>query len=161
MKELIDILIKVLNEEIDVYSELLKKLQEKTDILISGDLKALDNITKEEYSIIEKLSKFETLREKVIFNIAHKEGLKKDINIKEIIDILQGKEKERLSNSREKLIKLLDEVKNKNELNGTLIKDSLDYIDLNINVFTNRDNNLTYGKGKAKSENISLFNQKA
>lgn len=161
MKELVEILIKVLHEEIDVYRELLEKLEEKTEVLISGDIKGLDDVTKSEYNIIEKLSKFETLREKVIFNISHKEGLKKDINITEIIELLEGKEKEKLTILRDDLIDLLEKIKNKNTLNGTLIKDSLDYIDLNINLFTNTNNNLTYGKNKSKPENISLFNEKA
>jgi len=160
MKELVEVLIKVLDEEIVVYSKLLKNLDEKTDVLVNGDIKNLDEITSREQSITETLVKLENLREKVIFNIAHKKE-KSELDMSQILEFLEGQEKEILEEKRNKLVNILENIKEKNALNSRLIKDSLDYINLNIDLFTNRDSNLTYGKDKKNEQTVSFFNKQA
>lgn len=160
MKELVDVLIKVLDEEVVVYSKLLKNLDEKTQVLVNGDIKKLDEITKEEQSITETLVKLENLREKVIFNIAHKKE-KSELDVSQILEFIEGQEKEILEEKRNKLVNILENIKEKNALNSRLIKDSLDYINLNIDLFTNRDSNLTYGKDKKNEQTASFFNKQA
>ncbi|NBI07371.1 flagellar protein FlgN [Senegalia massiliensis] len=160
MKELVDVLIKVLDEEVVVYSKLLKNLDEKTQVLVDGDIKKLDEITKEEQSITETLVKLENLREKVLFNIAHKKE-KSELDVSQILEFIEGQEKEILEEKRNKLVNILEKIKEKNVLNSRLIKDSLDYINLNIDLFTNRDSNLTYGKGKKNEQTASFFNKQA
>lgn len=162
MENLIDILNKVLVEEIVVYKELLEVIDKKTDILVKGDIKELDELTTKEHDIINRLGKFENLREKVIFNIQHRMGIKNDLDVTKLLEMLGEEEGKELSSLRDELLDVLSQIKDKNQLNSSLIQDSLEYINLNINLMTQNNTELTYGNNKKKTQTtVSLFNQKA
>ncbi|MBS4538149.1 flagellar protein FlgN [Clostridium sp. D2Q-11] len=162
MENLVEILNKVLSEEIIVYKELLEVIEKKTDILVKGDIKELDKITSEEHNIINKLGKFENLREKVIFNIGHRRGIKETLDVTSLLEIVNEDEREEISRLKDDIVEVLSNIKDRNDLNSSLIKDSLDYISLNLNLLTQNDTELTYGSDKKKSQSPkSLFNKKA
>lgn len=162
MDKLIDVLKKVLTEEIEEYKNLLNLIESKTDILIKGDIKKLDKMTEEEQKIIIKLGKFEDLREKVLYNIKHREGIEKDLDVTLLLDYIDDENKKQLKSTREDFLKILEKIKDRNKLNSTLIEDSLDYINMNLNILTNNEEDLNYGGNKKKSKTAnSIFNTKA
>lgn len=162
MKDLIDILQKVLKEEILVYRELLSIMNEKTDVLIDGNIEKLDKMTTHENNIINKLNEFENLRNKVIFNIQHRRGIKEELDISMLLKLLDDEDGMELSNLRDEFLEVLSQIKEKNILNSSLIKDSLDYVNLNINMMTENEDEITYGnKNKKIKSTRSIFNQKA
>ncbi|MBS4535788.1 flagellar protein FlgN [Clostridium sp. D2Q-14] len=160
MKDLVDILKKVLKEEILVYRDLLNLMNEKTEILIEGNIEKLDKLTNKENNIVNKLGKFDNLRNKVIFNIQHKAGMNEDIDILRLLKILDDEDKKEVFDLREEFLEVLSKIKDKNQLNSSLIKDSLDYVNLNISMFTEEEDEITYGN-KNKKSTISIFNQEA
>lgn len=152
-------LILTLNKEYDIYEEVLKLAKEKRRIIIEGRVKELDGITRKEQSIIVTLGKLENIREAVVNNIIKEMEIKDDVeNITSLVKYLDDEDREKVLEIKEKLVKLLDEVKKENDLNSQLIKQSLEYIEFNKNLLTSLENQgLTYG-ANANEKNVKVKN---
>lgn len=166
MKILVEELRDVLLEELNIYEEMLELTTKKTDIITSGKISELDNITHLENSIILNLGKLEERREKVAGNIQNQLGIGEGSTITDILNQIDDNTgiKQEIENITKKLSQLLNALKEKNDLNGLLIKDTLEYIELNMNLLTNVSERGIYNN-KVQKENtaqkISLFDSKA
>lgn len=166
MKILVEELKDVLLEELKAYEEMLELTTKKTDIIISGRINDLDSITHMENSLILRLGQFEDTREKVVKNIQKQFGMEEDTTLTDILNSIDNtdKVKQDIDKITKKLSKVLDSLKGKNNLNSLLIKDTLEYIELNINLLTSASDQGTYNNKVQKeqtSQNISLFDTKA
>lgn len=65
IQQLKDTLIK----ENEMYTDILKLAEQKTEIIIKGDIKTLENITKKEQQFITTMNTFEKIRRSVLTNI--------------------------------------------------------------------------------------------
>ena len=70
MASLIENLITVLNEENSEYETLLAVSMEKTDIIVRGDVNALNELVAKEQSIVERINKLEKKRIEATGDIA-------------------------------------------------------------------------------------------
>ncbi|SCG81902.1 hypothetical protein DW1_0282 [Proteiniborus sp. DW1] len=166
MKILVEELKEVLLEELNIYEEMLELTIKKTDIIANGKINDLDNITQLENSAILRLGKLEDRREKVVNNIQKQLGTEEASTITDILNKLSDADsiKQEIDNITRKLAKVLNTLKEKNDLNSLLIKDTLEYIELNINLLTNVSERGIYNNRVQKedtSQKISLFDTKA
>ncbi|WP_066505928.1 flagellar protein FlgN [Abyssisolibacter fermentans] len=163
MQALLSELKKILNQEYAVYEELLKLTENKTQVIIEGKIKELDEITKLEENQILKIANLEQIREDIAMKLRNSLGLSIDSNITNIIDKLSKQDKEDLEVIKRKIVSVLDKIKEKNDLNNTLIGDALEYINLNINLLTNTKQGNVYNKkdNNFVQQNKSLFDVKA
>lgn len=137
MASLIDELIDVLENEEKEYQDLILLSREKTPVIVKGDLEKLQKITDAEQIVIGKINKLEKKRTEVAKDIAlvlarDEETLK----ISDIIEILekQPEEQKRLVEVYEKLKDTLNKISTVNEMNKSLINESLDFIGYNMNL---------------------------
>lgn len=162
MKNSIEQLKKVLYEQIEVYKHILSLSVKKTDIVVNGHIKKLEEITQEEQKLIIKIGKLEDIRESVIYNINKELGLE-EINMTKLNDYLEEADKVFIKNLKDELMDILNQIKERNELNGSLISDSLEYINLNIDILTNSTIDNTYDNKQTDSKAIQrrMFDTKA
>jgi ferritin len=133
---LIEDLINTLDTENDEYTELLKLSQEKTPVIIAGDVKKLNDMIAKEQEHTDKLAVLESKRTQVVKDIAT--VLNKDVNtitVRNIIALLEGQEKEQnaLATVYDKLRLTLNDMVVVNEINKQLIEESLELVNFNIN----------------------------
>ena len=69
--EKLNALFDVLGEETRVYEKILQLSKEKKDIVIEGKVSELEEITKNEQTLVVKLGKLEILRESCVEEIAN------------------------------------------------------------------------------------------
>ena len=162
MKNSIEQLKKVLYEQIEVYKHILSLSVKKTDIVVNGHIKKLEEITQEEQKLIIKIGKLEDIRESVIYNINKELGLE-ELNMTKLNDYLEEADKVFIKNLKDELMDILNQIKERNELNGSLISDSLEYINLNIDILTNSTIDNTYDNKQTDSKTIQrrMFDTKA
>ncbi len=162
MKKSIEQLKKVLYEQIEVYKHILSLSVKKTDIVVNGHIKKLEEITQEEQKLIIKIGKLEDIRENVIYNINRELGLE-ELNMTKLNDYLEEADKVFIKNLKDELMDILNQIKERNELNGSLISDSLEYINLNIDILTNSTIDNTYDNKQTDSKVIQrrMFDTKA
>ncbi|AUG56248.1 MAG TPA: flagellar protein FlgN [Ruminiclostridium sp.] len=135
--EKLNALFNVLNEETRIYEEILKLSREKKDIVIEGKVAELEKITKIEQSLVVNLGKLETLREKCVEEIADQLNIKpSELTITELSKHLNEENSKKLIECKTKLENILKELKEINQLNSKLIKNSLDYIDFSLNILS-------------------------
>lgn len=163
MQEMLNGLKIVLNEEYEIYCKLFEAAKRKTDVIMQGNIKELEQITKFEETNIYTIIQLENKREILAESISKEVGIREESNISQIIAKLSGKDKKEIDEIKEKLHNVLTEMKRVNDLNNTLITDNLDFINLNINLLTNTRQNNVYGKGESNfiQQNNNIFDIKA
>lgn len=135
--ELVKQLTTILSQENEIYDTLKKISTNKTELIVAGKVNELESIVKMEQSLVIKISKLEDQREKLVDVLAREIGKKpEDITISELAGSLGEVEANELKQCREKMLKNINSLKNSNELNSKLIKNSLEYIDFSINMMT-------------------------
>lgn len=160
----VDNLVKVLEQQADIYNLLLVKSKEKTDVIVNGKVDELDKITKLESSLVTDIAKLEREREALVNKIAEEMNVPSEqLTMSELIKRLDKSDAEKLEKLRDRISGILNELKHANELNSRLIKNSLEYVEFSLNILSAAhvtDNN--YGNsGKVSGlKNRSFFDVK-
>ncbi len=164
MSKSIEQLLTVLDKEYEIYLKFLNIAKEKRQIIIKGKIKELEEITKKEQAMILSLGKLENIREAIVRNIISELNIENVKNMTELAQYLDDKNKGNVLNAREKLSKLLEDVKRENDLNNKLIKQSLEYIEFNKNLLFSIDNKGSIYGARANEREIktktNLFDAK-
>lgn len=153
---------KLLDQEIEAYSRLESYITEKKNSLIKGDIEKLKYIDVE----IEKFGSVMSRLEEKKNQVGKRFG-NENLSLKEIIDRIDNEsESKRLSNSREKLLNIVNNVKRENKINTELMRHALKLVENSINAIASvlvpecsAYNN--YGKANKTSSNISSVVQEA
>ncbi len=136
MASLIDELIDILEQEYSIYKELLPVALEKTQVIVKNDLTALQSITEEEQRSIDRIYSLEQKRDNVMAGIKTVLNRKsKDFTLKTLIDVLgkQPKEQKALSVLHDNLRSTIHTLVEVNDHNKSLINQSLEMIEFNMN----------------------------
>ena len=136
MASLIENLISVLEEENALYEQLIPIAEKKTQVIVANDLESLQNITASEQAIVDRISALEKQRSKVIVDMGTVLGKKpEELNFRTLVTMLKGqaKEQEKLRSLHDRLKKTTDHMISLNERNKSLIQQSLEMIEFNLN----------------------------
>ena len=134
---LADGLIDVLNNEVEIYREILKTSHDKTRIIVEGKSTELENLTRKEQTFYFQIADLEEIREKIVVKLSQQfEKAASEMTISLIANMLPQDKAQKLRIILVELSKILKEIKENNSLNSKLIKNSLEYIDFSINLLT-------------------------
>jgi len=151
-------------KENELYTGVLKLAEEKTKVIVSRDIKALENITKKEQQYIMNMATFEKLRRSILTNIAQELSIEEISSVSELILFIEEDAGNEIDDLRNDLLKTIADLKGVNEGNEKLINQSLQYINLNIEILTsssedgNRYSNKASENKQVKS--INFFDMK-
>ena len=160
MASLIEELIQTLEGEIVQYEALLELSQEKTPIIVKGDIAALQKITDDEQIVVDTIAHLDTRREEITKDIAN--VLNKDVEtlkLSVLIEILgkQPKEQARLADIHDRLKTVVDNVKRINSNNSELIAHSLEMVEFDLNLLRamkQAPETANYGSNASNAGNI-------
>ena len=153
MASLIDELVGILEQEYESYQQLLPIAMEKTRVIVKNDINALQEITAKEQLVVDRINSMERKRNEVMSNIKTVLGKKAEtINLASLIQLLekQPKEQKALSKVRDNLKSAVIQLTEVNDRNKTLIQQSLEMIEFNMNFIQSTrmsPGNNTYTKG--------------
>ena len=153
-------LTEILSQENDIYDTLSKVSNNKTDLIVGGKVSELESIVKIEQSLIMKISRLESEREKIVEKLCNLLDIKpREITISELAKKLGQAESEQLTACQKDMVAKINKLKDVNDLNSKLIKNSLEFIDFSINMMTSIDSvNNSYGNtghtGDSKKRNL-------
>jgi len=158
---LIDELISVLEEECEVYQQLLPIAEEKTKVIVKNDLNALQEITSSEQMTVSRIHSLERKRDQIMGNIRtvinRKSG---DFTLTTLIGLLekQPSEQKALSIIHDNLKSTIQRLVEVNNRNKSLIQQSLEMIEFNMNFIQSTrmaPGNNTYTKGASQYETLA------
>lgn len=137
MASLIENLISVLEQESAEYEELLGLSKKKTPVIVAGDLQALQQITDEEQTVVNRINHLEHKRTEVMKDIANVTN--KDVNSLKLVNVIQmldsrPQESEKLSEVHNRLRIVVGDMKRVNEQNKELLAHSLEMVEFDMNL---------------------------
>ncbi len=153
--QLVEQLIMVLDRENSIYEDLLKISKNKTNSIVEGKVAELDSIVKMEQTLILQIGKLESLREDLTEKISKEVELDTTkLTILELVKRVETNLGEKLKRYQSKLNTTLKDIKDANELNSKLIKNSLEYINFSLNLISDTGvANNNYGNKGIESGN--------
>ena len=156
-------LINNLTRQYQLHESLLKNAVKKTEVLKKGDVDSLQEIMREEQKLTTAITMMENERQ-----TAAKAFLKKNgdgqITIADCIAAANPEAAETLKALQEQLITVIERLQNQNELNKQLIYQSLQYVNMNLDLLQPEKETAAYGRPDEKKQpkpNKSFFDSKA
>ncbi len=137
MPSLVDNLVQALDDECTMYEKLLGLSSRKTAIIVSGDLKALAEITDEEQCAVGDIQRLDKQRRRAMEEIAT--VLNKDVDslkLTDLIEILVRKpsDQKNLALQRDRLVGVVENVRRVNSQNQELLISSLEMVKFEMNI---------------------------
>lgn len=143
-------LIELLEKETTVYNSYLDLAVKKKKALIENDIETLDLITDEEKNLSTRVLALEAARVEFL----REQGYSANVHINEVIEKTAGSSRQELEKSASELRTILANCKKFHDSNMALIKQSSNYINHMIKVFSSNLNggiqSPTYSKGAQK-----------
>lgn len=136
MAGLMDELVSTLDNENTIYEELIPLAESKSVIIISNDLRSLEEITEKEQLAIEHLHTLEKKREEIMANMRIVLAVKKTtLSLSELIDLMakQPDSQQKLVSLKNKLKGTVERLKVVNDRNEKLIAQSLEISEFQLN----------------------------
>ena len=161
MASVIQELTSVLEREQKLYEDLIPVVSEKTKVIIKNNLETLQKITEQEQLVVDKVTVLEKKRSEVILNIGIIMNRKpEELTLAEIIKMLknQPEEQKRLNDIHNNLKRTIQRLQTINYQNRSLIEQSLEMIEFNMNLIqsTRMSPGNNYTKGAVSSQNNAL-----
>lgn len=138
MASLMDDLVQVLESENKEYEKLAELSKEKKQVIIDANVAALEKIVDLEQDVASKIQNLDNRRQKVMRDMSVVlNKSEQDFTIDTVIEMLssQPEEQQRLQNVKKQLKTTLDEVRNINEQNQTLLNQALEMVEFDLTLF--------------------------
>jgi flagellar biosynthesis/type III secretory pathway chaperone len=136
MASIIEELIEVLEDTTGCYENLLQMANNKTDVIIKGDVPSLQTLTDEEQSVAGRLLRLEKKRIELIEDICLVTNKKsKDMTVSSLIELIPSDKPEniKLYNVSMRMMEIVHDVKKVNDINQQLLVESLDFVNFTMN----------------------------
>jgi flagellar biosynthesis/type III secretory pathway chaperone len=155
-------LIKLLEKHVKLHKGLLELAKKKTEALKKGDMEALSEMMKEEQTYIAAINQVERERIRVVEAMVGKEDERTLTACMERVDEPERSALERL---RDNLAAVVAELKNVNELNQQLLQQSLQFVNMTLDMIMPQPKEVNYRKPNMAPSSYegsrSLFDSKA
>ncbi|SFH70072.1 FlgN protein [Tindallia magadiensis] len=142
-----------LRQEQQIYQGVLELADQKTLMVVRNKVKELEKLTLKEQQFIREISRFEQIRQSLLGHFAkEKELAEVPQNLSALLSFLPENDVEEIESLRQELVVTIQEISEKNRLNETLINQSLDFIQVNLEALTQLETGNPYGE-KADAKN--------
>jgi len=157
-------MIQVLSKLVDVHKSLLENARQKTEVVKEGSVEQLQMILIKERKYIQVLEQAEAERKKEVENWFLQQGLPLNkTTITEILDLIpNNEEKKELENQAVALTEAITSLKQQEQLNQALIQQSMQFVQLSLDMMNPSIKNMNYGnKQETSTAKRSVFDTKA
>lgn len=156
----------ILDQLIELHRELLTVAEKKRKVVISGQPDALQNLLKEEDALIAKLETVEEERLKCVGQIAPAAKDVRHVTLHQLLEQMDERDRTAIQGQMKQLLQLIEQLKRENELNQTLVHESLQHVQHTLNVLTKHPaEDYLYGPRQQEPaenrESSGIFDRKA
>ena len=135
MASLLENLIDILDRENTEYEKLVVLADQKTPVIIKGDVDTLGSITEQEQEIVGRIQHLEKQRTEALADIAN--VVNRDVETLKLINLIQMLEKQpaqqqMLVEAQSRLKTAIDRMRELNDKNSILLNDALDMVNFNL-----------------------------
>ncbi|WP_246001154.1 flagellar protein FlgN [Oceanobacillus piezotolerans] len=157
--------IELMNNLVQVHEELLNISKEKSDRIKEGDMDKMQAILVKERKQIRLLEQTEKKRQELVdaWFLSHFPSSEEATITKMLEAMEQEQDKEILAGVTAKLTERITELKQQEELNRVLLSQSMQFVQLSLDLMRPSISNINYGSKNKENEepNRSLFDSQA
>ncbi|USK69979.1 flagellar protein FlgN [Peribacillus asahii] len=151
-------IIEALEQLIKLHQGFNKLASKKKNIIIEGDTDALTALLIDEQKYVKAISQIETKRQEAVQTfLKHQQNA----TLNQVMEEAQPEEAEVLQRLKIELLEEVTQLKEQNEFNQQLLVQSLQFINLSLDVLRPQDRNYNYGNEQAPKPSSSMFDSKA
>ncbi|MCR8984021.1 flagellar protein FlgN [Brevibacillus laterosporus] len=158
----------VLDNLTELHQALYTLALEKREVLVKNDMQQLTDLIKKEQQLLKAVQRTELLRKDMTNTIFNEKGVTvTDGTLQDVIRLCTDVEmKNQLTQRREELLRVIGKLKEENEQNQQLLQYSLDFVNMSLDLFTDRPEEDFIYKNPGNQQihssmNRSIFNHKA
>lgn len=156
----------IMDKLCSLHQSLLTLSQEKTEALKQGNTEELQAIIVKERKHVQAIGQLETKREQLVSDWFNEQGLAgEEQTITTMLGHVDEEEKQVLQEKFERLVMILADLKQQEKLNQELTQQSLQFIDMSLDMIQPSMKNLNYGRPNTKQNDSgnrrSVFDSKA
>ena len=161
-------IITVFQALIEVHETFNELAVKKLDIVKKGNMQALDELLKEEATLIQQLGKLENTRQHVVQAWMQDKGfVKEDVRFEQLLNLFPHERVAELQQLEQRLVLEIKKLKEQNDLNQQLLEESLRFVNMSLDAMQPQQefNNYQKPSGKNKNDDFeaegrSLFDSK-
>lgn len=157
-----------LNNLEKMHTSLLSLAHEKTALIKDGDMAALDQLLKDEQAHLAAIAQIEQQRQLAVADYLKKQGrfVSENPTISDVESAVQStSEKESLVEAKDRLLHAIHDLKWQNDLNQKLTYQSLQFVNLSLDMVRPQSESITYSKneisGKIETRQQRTFDSQA
>lgn len=151
-----------------VHKSLLEKAYKKTEYVKIGNMDELNNMLKDEQSHVAAIQQLEQQRQMMVTDYLRAKGIAftGTPTVAEVIEATDNfEEKQQLEAIKNRLLLVIDSLQKQNDLNQTLVFQSLQFVNLTLDLLRPRPNQINYSgqevRGTQTVNKKSYFDSKA
>ncbi|MCT2537251.1 flagellar protein FlgN [Aquibacillus koreensis] len=150
-----------------LHVSLLEVSKKKTETLKTGDIAGFQDLLAQERKHVKAINQMEANRLSLIEDWSRNQGLDpSSTTVSVMLEVLEGSDKQNVEQATVQLAETLVELKNQEQLNKELIEQSLQFIQLSMDMISPTIKNINYSNKSIKqdqpaSASRSLFDSKA
>lgn len=162
----IDPLLSIMDKLEKMHNSLLKLSYHKTELIKVGDMAGLDQMLKDEQAHVAAISQLEQLRQKTVTDYLRAKGTARSgqATVADVMEVAtDSKEKEKLQEVRKRLLLVIDQLKKQNDLNQQMVFQSLQFVNMTLDLLRPQPDQINYSKKEVRGRNIqkSSFDSQA
>lgn len=160
-------IISILEKLEKMHKSLLEHAYKKTELVKNNDMEELDKMLKVEQSHVAAIEQLDQLRQKKVVEFFQLKGIKVSSppSVAELLEVIEDEEEsQQLSDVRNRLLKVIDDLKKQNDLNQQLIYNSLQLVNVTLNMLRPQPEEINYSEKTVRGGNAprqSLFDSQA
>ena len=161
-------IVEILEKLERVHKSLLELALKKTEVVKKGDMVELDKILKNEQSHVAAIETLEKQRQVLVTDYLKSQGF--DFSgiptVSNVIEAANSEiEREQLEQIRNRILQVVNKLKNQNDLNQKLVYQSLQFVNMTLDMVRPRQEQINYSGQQVKGQNVqpkkSIFDSQA
>ncbi len=151
-------IIAILEKLEKMHKSLLELAYKKTELVKKGDMEELDHMLKNEQSHVAAIETLEQQRQQLVrdYLIAKGFALADQPTVAEVIEAADSdEERNQLADVRKRLMLVIDDLRKQNELNQKLVFQSLQFVNMTLDMLRPRPEQINYSGKDLQGKNVA------
>lgn len=161
-------IISILEKLEKMHKSLLEHAYKKTEVVKNNDMAELDEMLKIEQSHVAAIETLEQQRQLKVKEYFQLKGIEtpESPTVAKLIEVTEDEaERKQLEDVRERLMNVITELKRQNELNQQMVFNSLQFVNMSLNLLRPQPEQINYSGKEVRGENVtpkkSVFDSQA
>ena len=140
-----------------LHRSLLRIAYDKTALIKSGDMEGLDQLLKDEQAHLAAIIQMDGQRQRDVAQYLTDQGRSVSLNptVTDLLDVVPEADKKSLEEARDRLLHAIHDLKWQNDLNQKLTYQSLQFVNLSLDMVRPRPESANYSKTEINGNKVS------